>query len=247
VVKLLLEKGADVTVVNNRGGTPLISASYNGHIDMVKLLLERGADVTVADNVGWTPLNAASSRGHVDVVKLLLEKDADVTAADNVGWTPLNAASSRGHVDVVKLLLEKGADVIVANNEGGTPLISASSSGHVDVVKLLLEKDADVTAADNAGWSAQRVQTLQEDSGYSGSTRGSKREKNEAYRASLSKRSLDRSLAAKPPSIESNVEEVAASEDNETHLATQRDDGGDNGEDSDDVGYVSRTIQRSVS
>jgi hypothetical protein len=98
-----------------------------------------------------------------------------------------------------------------------------------------------------ASTSAQRVQTLQEDSGYSGSTRGSKREKNEAYRASLSKRSLDRSLAAKSPSIESNVEEVAASEDNETHLATQRDDGGDNGDDSDDVGYVSRTIQSSVS
>lgn len=96
--------------------------------------------------------------------------------------------------------------------------------------------------------SAHRVQTWQ-DSGYSGSTRGSKRAKNEVYRASLSRGSSDGSLAeegssdikrkAKLPSVESNVEEGATSDDNETHLATQGDGGGDNGDDSDDVGYIS--------
>ncbi|KAE9367092.1 hypothetical protein N431DRAFT_418205 [Stipitochalara longipes BDJ] len=91
--------------------------------------------------------------------------------------------------------------------------------------------------------SAQRVQTG-EDSGYSGSTQGSKREKNEAYRASLNRRSPDGSSIeegpsrtkrkAKPPSIDSNGETGATPEDNETQLATQGDDGGDNGDDSDD-------------
>ena len=96
--------------------------------------------------------------------------------------------------------------------------------------------------------SAHRVQSWQ-DSGYSGSTRGSKREKNEVYRAGLSRGSSNGSLAeegsshtkrkAKLPSVESNVEECATSEENETHLATRGDDGGDNGDDSDDVGYIS--------
>jgi len=94
--------------------------------------------------------------------------------------------------------------------------------------------------------SAQRVQTW-EDSGYSGSTRGSKREKNEAYRASLNRRSSDGSLTeegsshmkrkAGPPSVDSNIETGATPEDNETQLATQGDGGGDYGDDSDDVGY----------
>jgi hypothetical protein len=107
-----------------------------------------------------------------------------------------------------------------------------------------------------APMSAQRAQAW-EDSGYSGSTRGSKREKNEVYRASLSTGSSDRSLAeedssrpkrkTKPPSIESNVEKGTTSEDNETQLATQRDDGVDNGDDSDDVGYILRTPQLSGS
>ena len=44
VVKLLLEKGADMTVTNNGGWTPLNLASGNGHVDLVQLLLEKGAD-----------------------------------------------------------------------------------------------------------------------------------------------------------------------------------------------------------
>jgi ankyrin repeat protein len=76
VVKLLLEKGADMAVANQGGWTPLNSASNNGHVDVVKLLLEAGADVAVASNDGWTPLNSASDSGHVDVVKLLLEAGA---------------------------------------------------------------------------------------------------------------------------------------------------------------------------
>ncbi len=104
--------------------------------------------------------------------------------------------------------------------------------------------------------AAPRDQTW-EDSGYSGSTRGSKREKNEVYRASLSTGSSDGSLAeehsshtkkeTKLSSAESNVEKGATSEDNETQLATQGDDGGDNGDDSDDVGYITRTPQLSAS
>jgi len=151
IAKLLLERGADVTVATQDGWTPLNSASDSGYIGVVKLLLEKGADVTVETNKGWTPLNSASSNGHVDVVKLLLEYDADVTVATQDGSTPLDSASFNGHVDVVKLLLEKGADVTVTTQDGSTPLDSASSNGHVDVVKLLLEYGADVTVATQDG------------------------------------------------------------------------------------------------
>jgi ankyrin repeat protein len=153
IVKLLLEKGADVTIANREGWTPLNSASANGHVNIVPLLLEKGADVAVADNEGWTPLKSASANGHVDVVQLLLKKGADVAVADNKGWTPLKSASANGHVDVVQLLLEKGADVAVASNEGWTPLNSASANGHIDIVQLLLEKGVDMAVASNAGWT----------------------------------------------------------------------------------------------
>ncbi|PMD56795.1 ankyrin, partial [Hyaloscypha bicolor E] len=41
VVKLLLEKGADVNAAEQDGQTPLRWASESGHVNIVKLLLEK--------------------------------------------------------------------------------------------------------------------------------------------------------------------------------------------------------------
>ena len=49
VVKLLLEKGADVECKSNDGRTPLWWAAEKGHEAVVKLLLEKGADVESKD------------------------------------------------------------------------------------------------------------------------------------------------------------------------------------------------------
>ncbi|KAF4485947.1 Ankyrin-1 [Colletotrichum fructicola Nara gc5] len=153
VVKLLLDKGADITVPNSDGWTPLNTASDNGHLDVVKLLLAKGADITVPNSDGWTPLNAASDSGHLEVVKLLFAKGANITVPNGDGWTPLNAASDNGHLEVVKLLLAKGANITVANNKGWTPLYAASCKGHLDVVKLLLDMGADITVPNGDGWT----------------------------------------------------------------------------------------------
>ncbi|KAH8816506.1 hypothetical protein F5884DRAFT_896275 [Xylogone sp. PMI_703] len=134
VVKLLLENGADITILSNRRWTPLHLASYNGHIEVVKLLLEKGADVTIINNRGWTPLHLASYNGYIEVVKLLLGKGADITTASNTGWTPLKSASDNGHGEVVKLLLENGADTTVINNEEYTLPGPYLDQGHPKVV-----------------------------------------------------------------------------------------------------------------
>jgi len=104
--------------------------------------------------------------------------------------------------------------------------------------------------------AAQLVQTG-EDSGYSGSTRGSKRDKNEVYRASFNRGSSDESLTeegtsrtkrkAKARSVDSNFETGGTPEENETQLATQEDEREDYGDDSDDVGSMPRTLQLSTS
>ena len=83
VVKLLLEKGADVESKDrDYGQTPLSWAAEKGHEAVVKLLLEKGADVESKDKDGRTPLSWAAENGHEAVVKLLLEKGADVESKD---------------------------------------------------------------------------------------------------------------------------------------------------------------------
>ena len=62
VVKLLLEKGAELETKYNNGRTPLSWAARNGHEAVVKLLLEKGAELeTKDDRYGRTPLSWAAA------------------------------------------------------------------------------------------------------------------------------------------------------------------------------------------
>ncbi|KAF5829326.1 ankyrin repeat-containing domain protein, partial [Dunaliella salina] len=63
------------------GRTPLWTASFNGHREVVHLLLNKGAVVDKANNAGATPLFVASQQGHMDVSRLLLERGAVVDRA----------------------------------------------------------------------------------------------------------------------------------------------------------------------
>ena len=112
VVKLLLEKGAELESKDNiNGRTPLSWAAIQGHEAVVKLLLEKGAQLESKDDFGQTPLSWAAENGHEAVVKLLLEKGAQLESKDDVGRTPLSSAAENGHKAVVKLLIEKGAQL----------------------------------------------------------------------------------------------------------------------------------------
>jgi ankyrin repeat protein len=76
VVRLLLERGADINVQSHSGRTPLHWASFNGALEFVHLLLEHGADVEAKDNDGETALQIAAGEGHDEVVELLQEHGA---------------------------------------------------------------------------------------------------------------------------------------------------------------------------
>jgi hypothetical protein len=73
VVRLLLERGADINVQNQIGWTPLHLASINGALEVVRLLLEHGADVEAKRNDGETALQLVADRGLGEVEKLLRE------------------------------------------------------------------------------------------------------------------------------------------------------------------------------
>jgi ankyrin repeat protein len=52
VVRLLLERGADLEFKDSGGQTPLSRAVINRHETVVRLLLERGADLEFKDSGG---------------------------------------------------------------------------------------------------------------------------------------------------------------------------------------------------
>jgi serine/threonine protein kinase len=74
VLRLLLERGANVNAIDDRENTPLMLAAKSGQIEMVRLLLERGADRELVDAMGAKPSEAARKEGHTEIVKLLEAK-----------------------------------------------------------------------------------------------------------------------------------------------------------------------------
>jgi hypothetical protein len=89
VIKLLLDRGAEVDRVDSNGFTALGWACRKGHVEVIKLLLDRGAKVDRAGSDGSTALRRACHGGHVEVVKLLLEHGAspDLTALPGLPFT----------------------------------------------------------------------------------------------------------------------------------------------------------------
>jgi ankyrin repeat protein len=108
LMRLLVELGADPTLPNEDGTTPLMAAAGVGThspgedagapaeaLEAVKLALELGNDVNVVDKNGNTAMHGAAFKQLPEVVKLLHAKGAKVEIwnAKNVsGWTPLRIA-----------------------------------------------------------------------------------------------------------------------------------------------------------
>jgi len=122
VVKLLIEKGANIDLKDIYSRTPLLLAAIKGFESVVRLLIEKSAEVDSKDNNDRTILSWAANEGHESVVKLLIEKGAKIDFKDKNGRTPLIWAVTRGHESVVKLLIEKGANIDFKDKNGRTLL-----------------------------------------------------------------------------------------------------------------------------
>jgi ankyrin repeat protein len=161
VVRLLLDKGADLDADDGEYWRPLHYASAMGHVGVVALLLQRGA-VTDADEEGvWEsserPLHLASVHGHVEVVRLLVDAGADQEAWDDGARTPYICAIERGQEAVVFFLLDRGQRVdgrMSVSSTHHTALAAAAFREHESMARLLLDRGADVNAEDDDGHTA---------------------------------------------------------------------------------------------
>jgi hypothetical protein len=142
IVELLLDRGADVEVIDVDGDTPLMCAAITGQSEIFKMLLSRGADADVLNVNENGVLHYAAMSGSVEIVRLLLDKGADIEKSDSWGRTPLSMAVQENKQELVKFLLENGADIENMDCYAYTPLYVARATGNVDMVQLLLDNGA---------------------------------------------------------------------------------------------------------
>ena len=95
LVKLLLARGADASIISRDGETMVSAAAglafIHGYhrgktpaerLEVVKLFVSLGNDVNQADDYGITPLMAAGNYGDVPIIQYLIDVGADLSAHD---------------------------------------------------------------------------------------------------------------------------------------------------------------------
>jgi ankyrin repeat protein len=86
ILEALIELGANVNHIVDRGWTLLMMATARGHIDIVRALLAAGADPLIAITEagpfnGSTALNVAKALNHSAIIALLEARLAELAAA----------------------------------------------------------------------------------------------------------------------------------------------------------------------
>lgn len=69
IVKMLMDKSAQLDALSPNGTTPMMMAARNGHILTVKLLLDAGADASLKNQRGMTAIDFARAGGFKDIVE----------------------------------------------------------------------------------------------------------------------------------------------------------------------------------
>jgi ankyrin repeat protein len=109
-IAALLAAGADISLSNSRGITPIMAAAGLGSVD--------------ADTRGFYLTEDTQARS-IESLKLLINAGGDINSKDSRGLTPLHEAARWGWNDVVEFLVANGADLDAKDNRGNTPIDSA--------------------------------------------------------------------------------------------------------------------------
>lgn len=71
IAKMLLEKNANIDVVDERGYTALMYATEHDNIEIVKLLLKKKANINLVNKNGLTAFEIAKKHGYSKIVKII--------------------------------------------------------------------------------------------------------------------------------------------------------------------------------
>jgi ankyrin repeat protein len=149
IVKLLLQRGANVNLIDYVGRNALHYALRNSKVNttIVKLLIDKMIDAEAKDYDGDTPLRLCCRKGHFDALVILLEKGASANAKN----CALHDAIFKGNYNCIKGLLDHGADINAVDDFGTTALHAAFARGlspDVELIQLLLNHGCDANKRD---------------------------------------------------------------------------------------------------
>jgi len=135
VVECLVKNGADVNSMSDTGSTPVRSACFMTHLEIVKLLVTNRADIQKPNfNGGTCLINSVQS---VELCEFLLRNGAEVNAQDIQCKTALHYAIQEHRFETTKLLLSYGANPFLESRYKDDALQTASLKGAAEIFQYL--------------------------------------------------------------------------------------------------------------
>eukprot|EP00057_Strongylocentrotus_purpuratus_P016589 XP_011671063.1 PREDICTED: ankyrin-3-like [Strongylocentrotus purpuratus] len=145
IVKMLLEKGANINVTNWDNETALHHACKENHQLVAEFLVENGADMSAKNDEQLTPLQVATNSGSFDTIIGLLDRNRNLntstTTSDNQDAASelLKWVATENKANTLQLLLHHGAKLHGANDDTIAEFIlDAAKKGHTETVAALI-------------------------------------------------------------------------------------------------------------
>ena len=164
--ELLLESGADLESVNERGMTPLFNAAFFCRLDLTRLLLDRGAVVQVMNADGFMMTQTMEPEWGPELERVYREASQEIDQTfdpDHIVWTrreianllrtkwiDLWNAGQNNRLEVIEQAVAADACVDEKDPIGGNSALNlAAIKGNLEAVKSLLEGGADLESKNN--------------------------------------------------------------------------------------------------
>ncbi|MBQ3525951.1 MAG: ankyrin repeat domain-containing protein [Akkermansia sp.] len=155
IAKLLIESGADASLVDKNGETALFPAARLGHTEVAKVFINsQKMDLNARAKNSATAILPAAWHGHTEVVKALIAAGANINAADANGNTALIFAARKGHLNIVNALIAARVNTELPDIAGKTALTYAAQEGKNEVITALTAAGAGLNTQDIDGNTA---------------------------------------------------------------------------------------------
>ena len=158
MIKLLVDRGADVNQKAENKGSPLCHAASVSDLVSAQCLINAGADLDSVDYGGHSSLHWAicNSKAGEELFDYLLSLGSDPLVSDRRECNGLHYAARANNAVALEKILERGPDVNSVDSFGWTPLYWAAASTRVStqVIKALVRKECNIEMKDKDGRTA---------------------------------------------------------------------------------------------
>ncbi len=154
IFNFLMEKKADINLVNHEGETAFAIAAKFHRFEMAKKLVDRKCNINFKCKLGNTPLIRSCYYGDRVLFDYLLSINSDINIKNDNGESAIITACRFQHIDMVKKLIELGADINDSDCCKRNGLMHCFMISSEKLTDIFIELKGNLNAKDIFGYTA---------------------------------------------------------------------------------------------